>query len=189
MASEVSVHRTIIVVDYDPAWSAQFEGLRSNIVSAVGDIAVGVEHVGSTSVPGLAAKPVIDIDLVVATAAHVPAAICRLSALGYEHRGNLGIEGREAFFSPSKPPQHSLYVCLQGGTALRNHLMLRDYLRTHAGVAAEYGFLKKRLAAQFPTDIDSYVDGKTDFILDVLRRTGFTDNQLSSIGAINRLKK
>jgi GrpB-like predicted nucleotidyltransferase (UPF0157 family) len=153
---------------------------KTTILSAVGDIAVAVEHVGSTSVPGLAAKPIIDIDLVVASAADVSVAIERLAMIGYDHQGNLGIEGREAFKSPPEPPQRYLYVCVRGGTALQNHLMLRDYLRSNSDAAAEYGRLKKQLAAQFPTDIDHYIDGKTDFILAVLRRTGLTDQQLTS---------
>lgn len=167
--SDVSVKRTIMVVDCDPAWSTQFEVLRSTILSAVGDIAVALEHVGSTSVPGLAAKPIIDIDLVVASAADVSVAVERLAVIGYEHQGNLGVEGREAFKSPPGPPRRNLYVCVQGGTALRNHVMLRDYLRSNSDSAAEYGRLKKQLAAIFPTDMDRYIDGKTDFILKILR--------------------
>jgi GrpB-like predicted nucleotidyltransferase (UPF0157 family) len=186
--SNGSVKGTIIVVDYDPAWSTQFEVLRSTILSAVADIAVAIEHVGSTSVPGLAAKPIIDIDIVVASAADVSVAVERLAVIGYEHQGNLGVEGREAFKSPPEPPRRNLYVCVQGGTALHNHLMLRDYLRNNSDSAAEYGRLKKQLAARFPTDIDKYIDGKTDFILKVLREMGLTDQLLIAISAINRFK-
>ena len=188
LTPDVSAGRSVTVVEYDPAWSTQFETLRSIVLSAVGDIAVVVEHVGSTSVPGLAAKPIIDIDVVVASAADVPVAIERLAVIGYEHRGNLGVEGREAFGSPLEPPQRHLYVCIQGGTALHNHLMLRDYLRNNSDSAVEYGRLKKQLAARFPADIDKYIDGKTDFILKVLREMGLTDPLLIAIGAINRLK-
>jgi len=110
LTPDVSAGRSVTVVEYDPAWSTQFETLRSIVLSAVGDIAVVVEHVGSTSVPGLAAKPIIDIDVVVASAADVPVAIERLAVIGYEHRGNLGVEGREAFGSPLEPPQRHLYT-------------------------------------------------------------------------------
>jgi GrpB-like predicted nucleotidyltransferase (UPF0157 family) len=189
LAPDVFAGRSITVVDYDPAWPTQFEILRSIILSAVGDIAIAVEHVGSTSVPGLAAKPIIDIDVVVASAADVSVAIERLAAIGYEHRGNLGVEGREAFESPPEPPQRHLYVCVQGGTALRNHLALRDYLRNNSNSTAKYGRLKKQLAALFPTDIDNYIDGKTDFVLAALREMGLSDQQLTAIGAINRLSR
>ena len=188
MTSDVPTGRGITVVDYDPAWSTQFETLRSIILSAVGDIAVAVEHVGSTSVPGLAAKPIIDIDVVVASAADVSVAIERLAVIGYEHRGNLGVEDREAFASPSEQPQRHLYVCIQGGTALQNHLALREYLRKNSDSAAKYGRLKKQLAARFPNDMDNYIDGKTDFVLGVLREMGLSDRQLAAIDAVNRLK-
>jgi GrpB-like predicted nucleotidyltransferase (UPF0157 family) len=188
LTSDVSTGRSITVVDYDPAWPAQFETLRSMILSAVDDIAVAVEHVGSTSVPGLAAKPIIDIDIVVASAADVSVAIERLAVIGYEHLGNLGVEGREAFGSPPQPPQRHLYLCIQGGTAHQNHLALREYLRRNSDAAAKYGRLKKQLAARFPNDMNTYIDGKTDFVLGVLRDMGLSDHQLAAIDAVNRLK-
>jgi GrpB-like predicted nucleotidyltransferase (UPF0157 family) len=178
----------ITVVDYDPAWPTQFERLRSIISTAVGNAAVAVEHVGSTAVPGLAAKPIIDIDVVVASPAKVSVAIERLAVIGYEHHGNLEVEGREAFGNQPGSLRHHLYVCVQGGTALQNHLTLRDYLRSNPNAAAKYSQLKKQLATRFPTDIDNYIDGKTDFVLDVLRMGGLTDDQLRAIDAVNRLK-
>ena len=92
-----------MVAGYDPSWPGTFETLKSWILGAVGSVAVAVEHVGSTAVPGLAAKPIIDIDVIVATPAQVPLAIERLATLGYVHRGNLGIAGREAFCEPRRP--------------------------------------------------------------------------------------
>jgi GrpB-like predicted nucleotidyltransferase (UPF0157 family) len=164
--------RTIVVVDYDPGWPGVFEGLRSEIWPVVEDIALATEHVGSTSVPGLAAKPIIDISVVVPTDADIPAAIERLATLGYVHRGNLGIERREAFDSPERLPRHHLYACPRDSVALANHLAVRDHLRTHPETAHEYGELKKRLAREFPHDIDKYIAGKTDLILKILRAAG-----------------
>src|SRR5579862_585811 len=89
--------RTLEIVDYDPSWPTLFETLRSRLLLVVGDIADSIEHVGSTAVPGLAAKPIIDIDVVVEADTDVSLAIERLAVLGYQHRGDLGIEGREAF--------------------------------------------------------------------------------------------
>jgi GrpB-like predicted nucleotidyltransferase (UPF0157 family) len=143
--------------------------LRSRIVPVLGSIAVAIEHVGSTAVPGLAAKPIIDMDVVVASAGDVRVAIERLAALGYVHQGNLGIVGREAFETPAGLPAHHLYVCIHGGAALQNHLQVRDYLRRHADAAATYGRLKKTLAESFPDDIEKYMSGKTDFLTGVLR--------------------
>src|SRR5690349_20583042 len=96
--------RPVIVVDYDPAWPRLFDQLTVPVRSALGEVALRIEHVGSTSVPGLAAKPIIDISVVVATEADVPLAIERLASIGYLHQGDLGIEGREAFVAPGHLP-------------------------------------------------------------------------------------
>lgn len=178
--------REIVVVDYDPAWPVIFEDLRTKVWAVLDDVALAVEHIGSTSVPGLAAKPIIDISVVVPSAAQVPLAIKRLGTLGYVHRGNLGVEGREAFQSPRELPEHHLYVSPRGSLGLINPIALRDYLRVHAGVADAYGSLKKTLAAQFRHDIDAYLDGKTDLILGVLHEVGFSRDQLDAIERTNR---
>src|SRR5882672_10963944 len=136
--------KTIVVVDYDPIWPEIFERLRSEIWPVVSDFTLAVEHVGSTSVPGLAAKPVIDVSVVVPTEADIPVSIERLATLGYVHRGNLGVEGREAFANPDGLPTHHLYVCPRDSLGLANQLAVRDHLRTHPETAHEYGELKKR---------------------------------------------
>ena len=179
-------HRPVVVVDYDERWPALFEELRARVGPAVADVTLRIEHVGSTSVPGLAAKPIIDMTVVVARRDDVPEAIARLATLGYQHRGNLGIEDREAFDEPPDLPRHNLYVCPEGTIGIVNQVAVREYLRAHPEAAHRYGELKKRLAAQFPNDIDSYVFGKTDFVLDVLRRAGLTREQLTSIERVNR---
>jgi GrpB-like predicted nucleotidyltransferase (UPF0157 family) len=176
----------ITVVDYDPAWPHAFEAVRARVWSVVGDVAITVEHVGSTSVPGLAAKPIIDISVVVPTQAAVPLAIERLSTLGYRHLGNLGIEGREAFASPNMPPRHHLYLCPRDSLALKNHLHVREHLRAHSEAAKEYGALKRQLAARFPEDIDGYTEGKSDAILGILRTAGLPESEIETIERINR---
>ena len=136
--------------------------------------------------PGLAAKPIVDMTVVVARRSDVPPAIERLATLGYRHLGNLDIEDREAFDHRADLPRHNLYVCPEGTIGVVNQVAVRDYLRAHAEAARRYGALKKQLAAQFPTDIASYVFGKTDFVLDVLRQAGLTEDQLASIERVNR---
>jgi GrpB-like predicted nucleotidyltransferase (UPF0157 family) len=180
------VNRTIVVVDYDEEWPRRFEKLRARIWPVLSDVAIRIEHVGSTAVPGLAAKPIIDMTVVVAGRSDVTLTIKRLATLGYRHRGNLGIEDREAFDHRTDLPQHNLYVCPEGTIGVVNQLAVRDHLRAHPDAACHYGNLKRRLAVEFSTDIDSYVFGKTDFILDVLRRVGLTDEQLASIEHVNR---
>ncbi|MDE2420337.1 MAG: GrpB family protein [Gammaproteobacteria bacterium] len=176
----------IVVIDYDPDWPRVFELLRTEIWSVLRDIALAIEHVGSTSVVGLAAKPIIDISVIVPTNEDIPISINRLATLGYIHRGNLGIEGREAFISPSQLPTHHLYLCPQHSLGLANQLAVRDYLREHPEIAREYGNLKKQLANDFPNDITSYIDGKTDLILSILRSTQFSLDQLNAIERANR---
>ena len=180
----------IEVVDYDRAWAAQFESLRSLLATALGDSALSIEHVGSTAVPGLAAKPIIDIDIVVASSSKVPTVIQRLATLGYLYQGNMGIEDRGAFKSPTKgdQPAHHLYVCTQDSVALKDHLVIRDFLRSNPEAAARYGALKKNLATRFPNRRDQYVDGKTQFLLKILEQSGFSHHVLSAIAEANRAK-
>ncbi len=149
---------------------------------------VTVEHVGSTAVPGLMAKPIIDIDVVVENnEKELKKTIDGLANLGYVHVGNLGIEGREVMkrnIQKDKSdclPNHNLYVCKKGASALNNHLGLRDYLRKNYEDKIAYGLLKQKLAKQFPYDIDAYVEGKTNFIVEVLKKIGFEKKNLTQI--------
>jgi GrpB-like predicted nucleotidyltransferase (UPF0157 family) len=175
----------VVVLDYDPTWSVVFERLRSDIWSAISDLATTIEHIGSTSVEGLPAKPVIDMMVVVPVESRMPLVIDRLATIGYRHRGDLGVPGREAFARPDGTPAHHLYACVEGNLGLRNHLAIRDHLRRHPATAQAYGELKKQLAAQCPHDIDAYIDGKTRFILEILAEAGFTQAELDEIRAIN----
>ena len=126
------------------------------------------------------------IDLVIATAADLHALKLSLGSLGYEHRGNRGIDDREAFQSPENLPCHHLYACVQNSVALQNHIAVRDYLRTHPSEAAVYSKLKKQLAQQFPTERERYVEGKTDFILSILEQCGFSTAMAKSIRRANQ---
>jgi GrpB-like predicted nucleotidyltransferase (UPF0157 family)/streptomycin 6-kinase len=184
--THAATRRRIVVDDYDPAWPRVFDELRARVWGAVADVALSVEHVGSTSVPGLAAKPIIDISIVVRERADVPLVVARLAPLGYVHRGDLGIEDRDAFDSPIDLPKHHLYACVQGGVGLQNQLAVRDYLRAHPEAAVEYGALKKRLAREFPHDIGGYVAGKTDFLLGILRAAGLPAEALLKVERANR---
>ncbi len=187
----VTVHPPITrgivqVVDHNQEWPDQFSRLRDRIWPFVRDIAVALEHVGSTAVPGLAAKPVIDLDIVIPSRREVPLMVMRLGRLGYEHRGNLGIEDREAFSMPENQPAHNLYVCPRDSVALRNHIALRDHLRAHPSDVVAYSSLKKQLAERFAHDINRYVEGKTDFILSILSQYGFSAASLDSIRRANQ---
>lgn len=174
------------VVDYDPVWPGQFAGLRDRLWTAVGDFALTIEHVGSTSVAGLAAKPVIDLDIVLPSRNEVRLAVTRLAELGYEHLGDLGIEDREAFRAWPDEPAHNLYVCPRDSVPLHNHVAVREHLRTHPADLAAYARLKKQLAGEFAQDIDGYVEGKSEFLLAILAQCGFSGDRLDSIRRANR---
>lgn len=179
--------KPVRVVAYDPEWPRIFERIRSYVWPAVRDIAIGVEHVGSTSVPGLSAKPVIDACIVVQSSREVPACIERLAGIDYVHRGNLGVPEREAFRRPDHLPRHHLYLSPRESLSLKNHLGFRDYLRSHPDAAREYGALKASLARRFPEDIDRYIVGKTDFVLRILGEIGLSETELAAIRRINQL--
>lgn len=158
------------IVDYDPGWPHLFQSLRERVLASLGELAYAVEHVGSTAVPGLAAKPIVDIDVVVASSADIPEAIERLATLGYVHQGDFGICGREAFAPPSDVPAHHLYLCGRTSAELHRHLLFRDYLRTHPEDAAAYASVKRSAAEMCGGDRSAYTEAKSAFIVSLLRR-------------------
>jgi GrpB-like predicted nucleotidyltransferase (UPF0157 family) len=169
LAQTTSARSPLVVVDYDEQWPMLFELIARPVRDAMSELGAQVEHVGSTSVPGLAAKPIVDIDVAVPSAADVPAAIERLRGLGYVYQGDKGIAGREAFLWPRGARPHHLYVVVRGSRPHAEHVRFRDYLRGHPDAAREYAALKKTLAERHTDDGLSYTDAKTDFITGVLR--------------------
>lgn len=154
----------VILVAYDPAWPHTFEAIRATVAAALGELAIGIEHVGSTAVPGLPAKPIIDIDVVVRRDGDLPDAAARLAAIGYRYLGNLGIIGRDAFRAPTGAPEQHLFVCPSASAELRAHLGFRDALRRSPDLAAEYAALKAQLAQTHRYNRDAYAEGKSRFI-------------------------
>jgi len=159
-----------VVVACDPGWPGSFRELRDRVDAALAEVAHVTEHVGSTAVPGLDAKPVIDLDVVVPGDAAVGPAIGALAAAGWRHQGDLGIAGREAFWPPADAVYHHLYVVVAGSQPHRDHVDLRDFLRAHPGQAARYGELKRRLAGLLAADRVAYSDGKAEMIAGFLRQ-------------------
>jgi GrpB-like predicted nucleotidyltransferase (UPF0157 family) len=160
----------VLIQDYDSSWPEFFSRLASRVKAALGDLAVTVEHIGSTSVPGLAAKPIIDLDVILASAADLPRAIRLLASIGYVHEGNLGIAGREAFRSPAGEPRHHLYVLIDGADELRRHLAFRDALRNDEVLRDRYAALKRALAEEHHGDRSGYTEAKSAFISATLSR-------------------
>ncbi|CAM4041762.1 GrpB family protein [Saccharibacillus endophyticus] len=164
--------RFIEVVPYDSAWPEEFEKISAALKEWIGDLLIGIEHVGSTSVEGLPAKPIIDLDAVMKSREALPEIIERLRLQGFEHQGNLGVEGREAFH-PTRDlgfMKFHLYVCPPDGKGYLEHIALRDYLRQHEAARDEYAKIKLDLAERHRTDIDAYVEGKTAFIQEILQK-------------------
>lgn len=175
----MSAERRIVIADPDPAWAHQFEELAGALKSALGPLALAIEHVGSTSVPGLPAKPILDIDVVIDSPDQLPAVAEALGTVGYRHIGDLGIAGREAFTGDGAKvptdgkgtlwPAHNLYVCAQDSAELAKHLAFRNALRARPDVAQAYAHVKRDLADQFVDDVYAYAEAKGYFVEGVLR--------------------
>jgi GrpB-like predicted nucleotidyltransferase (UPF0157 family) len=153
------------VVPYDATWPAQYEAAAQCIREALGSVAVAIHHIGSTSVHGLSAKPVIDILVEATSLLEVDARAHALESRGYEVKGEFGMPERRYFRRDdlSGIRTHQIHAFVRGWQVDR-HLAFRDYLISHPLVALAYGNLKLQLAGQFPDDINSYMDGKDSFI-------------------------
>ncbi len=157
--------RRVEVVPYDPTWPRRAAAEIRRLRRAFGANLVALEHIGSTSVPRLAAKPIIDILGEVRDITLVDTCGAALAQLGYTARGEYGIPGRRYFFrAEGERHTHHLHVFAAGDAGLKRHRALRDYLRAHPAEAAAYGQLKLELAARFPADIEAYMDGKDAFV-------------------------
>jgi GrpB-like predicted nucleotidyltransferase (UPF0157 family) len=158
---------TVLVVAYDPEWPRLFVEEAARIRSALDPLPIALEHTGSTSVPGLAAKPVLDILAGVPEGAPVAPYIAGLVGAGYVHRGEQGIPGRE-FFRRGEPRAYHVHLARVGDPFWREHLTFRDHLRAHDDLRDEYARLKHALAARFPYDRPAYIEHKAPFIRHVL---------------------
>jgi GrpB-like predicted nucleotidyltransferase (UPF0157 family) len=174
----------ILVVEYDPAWPRRFEQLRREYAAAMaaaGVPVVAIEHVGSTSVPGLAAKPVVDCDIVVAEQ-DVAAASRALTGLGFKPLGELGIPQRWAFKEPERLAGTNTYVVVARSLSLRNHLAVRDILRADPELQEQYAAVKKRAGAT-AANIDEYGRAKNAMVQQILAAAGLTNAERASIDA------
>jgi GrpB-like predicted nucleotidyltransferase (UPF0157 family) len=166
------VTEPVVIEDYDPGWPRRYETLRARVADALGGLAARIEHVGSTSVPGLAAKPTIDIVVLLRSVHDLPAAIEGLARLGYAHEGDFGIVGREAFATPPgyAVHDHHLYVCAPDWVGFEDQILFRDYLRAHPRIANAYARLKRSLANKHRHNRPAYPDAKAGFVRAVLER-------------------
>jgi GrpB-like predicted nucleotidyltransferase (UPF0157 family) len=162
---------TIVIADYDPSWPAQYAREEARIRAALGDVALAVEHVGSTSVPGLPAKPILDIDLIVPDSTDEAAYVPALEAAGYvlrirepdwyEHRMFKGAD-----------PNVNLHVFGPDCEEHERHLRFRDRLRAHPADRDRYAATKRELAARDWPNVGHYSEAKSEVILEILRAAG-----------------
>ena len=168
------VTKHVVVLPYDAQWGQDFLKIKDELIDALGQLAVSIEHVGSTSVQGLSAKPIIDVDVVIKDYSVLDSVIISLENIGYRYEGDLGIAGREAFKYDGKEHlrKHHLYVCPQDSAELHRHIAFRDYLRSHPEAAREYGRIKEEGARLYPFDIDGYIEYKSPFIEKIYANIG-----------------
>ena len=166
--------KKVTVTPYTAAWSDAFEQIKGEIDAAIGDLIIGIEHVGSTSVPGMSAKPCIDLDVIIKDYSVFDQIVSRLGAIGYLHEGDLGIKDREAFRYIDKPHlmTHHLYVCPRYSEELRRHITFRDFLRSNAEAVKQYSAVKEKAAELYPDDIDGYIAYKSPCIQELYQLCG-----------------
>ena len=162
--------KTMSFEPYNLMWPEEFEKIKAFLWPYVKDVALDIVHVGGTAVPGLSAKPIIDIDIIINSYDDFPQIAERLGNLGYEHIGDLGIKSREVFkrLESGDFMKYHLYVCPKDSPELRRHIALRDYLRRNDSAREEYTKLKQSLAKKFRNNIDAYIEAKHEFIMNII---------------------
>lgn len=184
MTSPLGLESGVVrLVEYDPAWPELFRLEALRIAAALAPLVLRLEHIGSTAVPGLVAKPVLDILAGYEAAADLPAIIAGLTRAEYLHRGEQGIPGRE-FFRRGHPRAYHVHLTAVGGGFWRDHLGFRDLLRSDAGVRDGYAALKRELASRFPRNREAYIEGKGPFVLGYLSRMSerqYSDEEVAAI--------
>ncbi len=163
--------RKVEVVPYDASWPEAFRREAALVGQALGLEMVAIHHIGSTAIPGIGAKPIIDILVEVRDIERIDALNGEMARLGYEARGELGISGRRYFVKGGDETRtHHLHIFQAGNPEVERHLTFRDYVRSHPHEARAYGRLKEELARRYPEDIEHYVEGKDGFVKEMDRR-------------------
>lgn len=169
MSDAPDAAESVVVVEYDPAWPRLYEAESERIQTALGDALVAVEHIGSTAVPGVAAKPVIDVLAGLRTLDLTRAQLEAMASIGYEYLGEYGIPGR-LFFRKGRPRSHHVHAVLLASDLWERHLAFRDYLRARVDEAHSYAAFKRRLASEVEGNRDRYTAGKDTFAAGIQAR-------------------
>ncbi|KXK40191.1 MAG: Glutamate-rich protein grpB [Bacteroidetes bacterium OLB9] len=188
---------TKFIEPYNPSWKTEFENIKQAIATELYDIIpqVDIQHVGSTSIQGLIAKPILDIDLIITDKSLLNIITLRLEKIGYNSIGEQGIPGRFAFKQKSeltplttiyrKWQSHHLYVCYADSLALKNHLLFRDFLKSNEEIKEKYSELKLALTDNLAITREEYTSKKTEFIVSVLEMAGLDEESLQQITSVN----
>lgn len=163
---------TVKLVSHDENWHQIFADEEMRLLKAIGEFVIAVEHIGSTSICGIAAKPILDIAVAISDKANGEKCVVPLENAGYEYRGENGIDGR-FYFVKGAPRTHHLHMLLANSRELHNHLAFRDFLLQNLFAAEEYDRLKTYLAQKYRNDREAYLDGKADFIRKTLKIARF----------------
>lgn len=162
--------RKVEVMPYNDQWHTMFEEEANKLYKIFGSEIIDIHHIGSTSISGLKAKPIIDIMPVVKDINQIDEFNTSMVANGYEPKGENGISQRRYFQKGGDKRTHHVHIYQFGNAEIERHLAFRDYLLSHPYVAREYGDLKEELSNQFPYDIESYIKGKGQLILEIERK-------------------
>ena len=162
---------TVRLIHYTPEWKRLFEEEKRRLLAAVGSFILDIQHVGSTSIPGMAAKPILDIAIGVRNFEEARCCISPIEALGYEYKGEMGIPCRH-FFVKGDPRTHHIHMNELGNQDWNNQIAFRDFLIRHPETARDYAQLKRELARRYPMDRPAYLSGKAPFIARVLQMAG-----------------
>ena len=163
--------RTMEVVPYNPAWQEEFQAERDRVAWALGENVLAIHHMGSTAIPGIKAKPIIDLLVEVASIAMVDDCQAKMATLGYQSRGEHGMPGRRYFLrTMDEQHTHHVHVYERGHAFIQSVLRFRDYLIAHPEDAQRYSQLKERLSEQFRFDPSGYTDGKNEFVQEINRK-------------------
>ena len=184
-----------LIEPYNPEWKTGFDNLKLALEQELKGFDCSIQHVGSTAIPGLCAKPILDIDIIISNKALLDGISRSLENLGYKNKGEQGIAGRFAFrqnnavtpltASPKKWQAHHLYVCFDDSLALKNHLVFRDALLYDRELVVKYAQLKKELCEEPGMTREVYTVRKTDFIIAALQSLGLKATELQEINKAN----
>jgi GrpB-like predicted nucleotidyltransferase (UPF0157 family) len=169
MADSLGLESGVVrLVEYDARWPALFAAEEQRIRGQCGTLALRLEHIGGTSIPGMCAKPVLDIAAGLPRNSSTHDYVAALEQAGYEHRGERGVPGRQ-YFRRGQPRAYHVHLVEEGGPLWREYVAFRDYLRADAEAARQFADLKRVLAARFSQDREAYMNAKSSHVQEILR--------------------